>query len=139
MDRDRTDKRILALLEKNARMTAAAIGREIGLSRTAVQDRITRMEATGVIQGYRVVASHYGAGVVRALIFVKIAQRPCDRALRWLISLEGVTEVHSLSGELDAVVIVVVSSAPELSILNDQIGRNALVTSAHSQVILRTL
>jgi len=139
VDRDRTDKRILALLEKNARMTAAAIGREIGLSRTAVQDRITRMEAEGVIEGYRVVASDRATPLVKALIFVKIAERPCDRALRWLISLEGVTEVHSLAGELDAVVTAVVPSASELSELNDRIGQSDLFSSAHSQVILRTL
>lgn len=139
MDLDRTDRRIIALLERNARMTAAAIGREIGLSRTAVQDRITRMESDGIIQGYRVVASDETAGLVRALIFVKIAQRPCDKALRWLIALEGVTSVQSLAGELDAVVTAAVPSASELSDLNDRIGRSELFSSAQSQVILRTL
>ena len=139
MDRDRTDKRILALLEKNARMTAAAIGREIGLSRTAVQDRISRMEADGTIQGYRVVATDNSAGLVRALIFVTIAERPCDKALRWLVSLDGVISVHSLAGELDAVATVIVPSVAELSSLNDRIGKSALIARAHSQVILRTL
>lgn len=139
MDRDRTDKRILALLEKNARMTAAAIGREIGLSRTAVQDRISRMEADGTIQGYRVVAADNSAGLVRALIFVTIAERPCDKALRWLASLEGVISVHSLAGELDAVATVIVPSVAELSSLNDRIGKSALISRAYSQVILRTL
>lgn len=139
VDRDRTDKRILALLEKNARMTAAAIGREIGLSRTAVQDRISRMEADGTIQGYRVVAADNSAGLVRALIFVTIAERPCDKALRWLVSLEGVISVHSLAGELDAVATVIVPSVAELSSLNDRIGKSALIARAHSQVILRTL
>lgn len=47
MQLDKTNKRILALLEKNARMSAAAIGREIGLSRPAVQDRIAAMEQGG--------------------------------------------------------------------------------------------
>jgi Lrp/AsnC family leucine-responsive transcriptional regulator len=136
---DRTDRRIIALLERNARMTAAAIGREIGLSRTAVQDRITRMESDGIIQGYRVVASNETAGLVRALIFVKIAERPCDKALRWLIGLEGVTSVHSLAGEIDAVVTAAVPSASELGDLNDRIGRSDLFSSAQSQVILRTL
>ncbi|MER9643221.1 Lrp/AsnC family transcriptional regulator [Mesorhizobium sp. M0239] len=112
---------------------AAAIGREIGLSRTAVQDHITRMEAGGVIEGYRVVASDQATLVVKALIFVKIAQRPCDKALRWLTLLEGVTEVHSLAGELDAVVTAVVPSASELSELNDRIRQSELFSSAHPQ------
>lgn len=139
MDRDRTDKRILALLERNARMTAAAIGREIGLSRTAVQDRITRMESEGVIAGYRIAVSQTGAGLVRALIFVRIAERPCEKALQLLASLEGVVSVHSLAGELDAVATVVLPSIADLSSLNDSIGKSELISSAQSQVILRTL
>lgn len=68
MNPDKTDKRIPALLERNARASSTAIGREIGLSRTAVQDRITRMEAGGIIQGYHVVSSQEAAGLVKALI-----------------------------------------------------------------------
>jgi Lrp/AsnC family leucine-responsive transcriptional regulator len=138
MERDRTDKRILALLEKNARMTASAIGREIGLSRTAVQDRMARMETDGVIRGYQVVASDAGAGLARALLFVEIADRPCDRALRWLASLPGVTAVHSLAGDIDAVVHVSLPSAAELSDLNDMIGSSPAISRARSQVILRS-
>ncbi|WP_288252597.1 Lrp/AsnC family transcriptional regulator [uncultured Hydrogenophaga sp.] len=139
MERDRTDKRILALLEKNARLTAAAIGREIGLSRTAVQDRIARLEAQGVIQGYRAVLSAPGAGTLRALIFIGIAERPCDKALEWLASLPGVVAVHSLAGEFDAVAQVNVASAADLGRLNDQIGGSALIAHARSQIVLKSL
>lgn len=138
MERDRTDKRILALLEKNARLPAAAIGREIGLSRTAVQDRISRMEADGAIEGYRAVASKDGIGITRALIFIEIAERPCDKALKWLASLPGVTAVHSLSGEIDAVTNVAVPTAADLSSLIDQIGSNPMIARARSQTILRS-
>lgn len=138
MERDRTDKRILALLERNARLSAAAIGREIGLSRTAVQDRMSRMEADGAICGYRAIAAADGIGIARALIFIEIAERPCDKALKWLASLPGVTAVHSLSGEIDAVANVAVPSAAELSNLNDQIGSSPMISRARSQMILRS-
>ncbi|MEQ1954961.1 Lrp/AsnC family transcriptional regulator [Mesorhizobium sp. CN2-181] len=138
MERDRTDKRILALLEKNARMSAAAIGREIGLSRTAVQDRISRMEANGAIQGYRAVSTDDGLAMARAMIFIEIAERPCDKALKWLAALPGVTAVHSLAGEIDAVANVAVPSAAELSELNDQIGSSPMIARARSQIILRS-
>jgi Lrp/AsnC family leucine-responsive transcriptional regulator len=136
MERDRTDKRILALLEKNARMSAAAIGREIGLSRTAVQDRISRMEANGAIQGYRAVSADDGLAMARALIFIEIAERPCGKALKWLAALPGVTEVHSLAGEIDAVASVAAPSASELSDLNDRIGSSPMVARARSEIIL---
>ncbi|MHA3916064.1 Lrp/AsnC family transcriptional regulator [Halovulum sp. GXIMD14793] len=114
---DRTDKRILAVLERNARTSAAEIGRQIGLSRTAVQDRLSKLETSGVIGGYRVQISDTQVGLIRAVIFVKIAARPCEQALNWMVSLEGVQEVASLSGEIDAIVRCTVPDVVALTAL----------------------
>lgn len=136
MSIDRTNRRILALLERNARMSAAAIGREIGLSRPAVQDRISAMERDGTIRGYHV-AADLDAGLVHAVLFVSISERPCDRALRWLAALEGVTSVASLSGELDAIAQVSVPGVAELTALNDRVAAAPFISSSTSQIVLR--
>lgn len=136
---DKTDKRILAVLERNARTSATEIGRQIGLSRTAVQDRISKLEASGVIEGYAVQISAPPAEMIRAVLFIHIAVRPCDEALQWLASLDGVQEVISLSGEIDAVVKCTVPNVTALTKLNDQIGKNALIASSHSHIVLRLI
>lgn len=136
MDIDRTNKRILALLANDARMTSAAIGRAIGLSRPAVQERITSMERAGTIIGYRTVVAEY-VGLVHAMLFLQITERPCDRALQWLLTLQGVTSVVSLAGEIDAVVSVTLSSMADLSALNDTVSTSPLIRAAKSNVILR--
>ena len=136
MSIDRTNKRILALLERNARMSAAAIGREIGLSRPAVQDRISAMERDGTIRGYHVAADD-GVGLVHAVLFVSISERPCDRALRWLSTLEGITSVASLSGELDAIAHVSVPGVAELTALNDRVAAAPFISGSTSQIVLR--
>lgn len=135
MELDRTNKRILVLLERNARMSATAIGRDIGLSRPAVQERISRMERDGVIQRYRVETSP-GGEIVRARLFITIAERPCDRALRWLASLEGVSAVVSMAGDVDAIAEVVVPTPGDLSRLNDTITKSELIASSVSRVVL---
>ncbi|WP_323779634.1 Lrp/AsnC family transcriptional regulator [Leisingera sp.] len=135
---DRTNKRILALLEQNARLSAAAVGREIGLSRPAVQDRIAAMEQQGVIKGYHAETDER-AGLTHAVLFVRIAERPCDRALRWLASLDGVAAVASLSGETDALVTVALPSVSELAALNDTVAASPLIASSLSQVVLKRL
>jgi len=137
MELDQTNLRILSLLEKNARVATAEIARQVNLSRPAVQERITRMEASGVIAGYRVQSEQ--AGAVRALVFVRIASRPCDPALQFLAAQEGVVEVASLSGELDAVVRVSLPTVEALADLNEVIGSHDLIAEARSQVILRVL
>ncbi|MFT3691242.1 Lrp/AsnC family transcriptional regulator [Paenirhodobacter sp.] len=135
MDIDRTNKRILALLEADGRRSAAAIGRDIGLSRPAVQERIAAMERAGIIQGYRAVIA--GPGLVQAVLFVQIAVRPCDTALRWIQSLEGVASVMSLAGEVDALVSVAVPTMADISVLNDRITGSPLILSVRSQAVLR--
>ncbi len=141
MQLDRKDRGILELLEKNARQSATEIGRSIGLSRTAVKDRIGKLEGAGIIQGYRAVLMSPGQESVEALIFVKFARRPCDLVLDWLVTLKakGVQEIYSLSGSWDAVVRINVHSAGELSELNDCIERHALIAESTSQVILKSL
>lgn len=136
MEIDRTNKRILALLETNARLSAAAIGREIGLSRPAVQDRIAAMEQTGVIRGYHATTDDR-VGLTRAILFVRIAERPCDKALKWLASLQGVNAVMSLAGEWDGLVSVALPGVAELTALNDQVAGSPLIASSRSQVVLR--
>ena len=49
---DDKDNQILALLRENARMSYSDIGANIGLSRTAVKNRIAELEHSGIISGY---------------------------------------------------------------------------------------
>ena len=46
---DQTDRRLLALLQQDARMPVVAIAAELGLSRATVSARIERLRATGAI------------------------------------------------------------------------------------------
>jgi len=138
MEIDSLSQHILALLENDARQSATDIGRTIGLSRTAVQERIKKLEQKGVIRGYRVIIDSPSHESTRAVIFVKIGQRPCDIALTWLSNLNGVQEVISLSGEWDAIVRIRVASTAVLSELNDTIADNEFIKESISQIVLKT-
>ena len=49
---DKTDRRILTLLQQNARLTIQEIGQQINLSKTPVHERIKRLEREGIIDRY---------------------------------------------------------------------------------------
>ncbi|MBQ9648125.1 MAG: Lrp/AsnC family transcriptional regulator [Oscillospiraceae bacterium] len=51
---DRTDYRILNLLQQDCRKTLRAIGEEVGLTPPAVAERIRKLEEDGVIEAYRI-------------------------------------------------------------------------------------
>jgi Lrp/AsnC family transcriptional regulator, leucine-responsive regulatory protein len=50
---DDTNRRLLAELQDNARLSLAELGRRVGLSPPAVAERVQRLEQRGVILGYR--------------------------------------------------------------------------------------
>jgi len=52
IDVDGTDLEIIALLERDGRLTLAEIGKKVSLSPPAVKRRLDRLEAEGVITGY---------------------------------------------------------------------------------------
>lgn len=139
MTLDQTDKRIVAVLKQDARISFAALGRQIGLSRTAIQDRVARLETNGIIRGYRTEIGADQSESISAVLMIRIAQRPCDQALEWLNTLPGVHSVTSLSGEIDAIAHCDVPAPADLSRLNDQIGTSELIQSCTSHVILRRM
>ncbi len=49
---DEKDNQIINLLRENGRMSFTEIGTKLGLSRTAVKNRITALEKSGIIKGY---------------------------------------------------------------------------------------
>ncbi len=50
---DRYDRAILDAVAADGRITITALARKVGLSKTPVQARLRRLEADGVITGYR--------------------------------------------------------------------------------------
>ncbi len=120
-------------------MSATAIGKEICLSRTAVHDRISKMERDGVIVGYTTKINLMENRGIEAVLFVKFSVRPFDPVLQWLQSLAGVSRVLRLAGDLDAVIIANLANTEELSQLNDKIGNDDRVLSTKSHVVISSL
>ena len=96
------------------------------------------MEARGIIRGYHA-ATGGGTGLIEVVLFVTIAERPCERALRWFAALEGIEAVHSLAGETDAVAFAVLSGVEALTALNDRVAAAPFIAAARSHVVLRSL
>src|SRR5213083_2338668 len=76
-DLDHFDTRILAELQADARLTMAELGRRVHLSQPAVTERVRKLEACGVITGYRATVdlSKLGYGI-RAIIRIGRADYP---------------------------------------------------------------
>ncbi len=113
---DEVDRRILAALESDARLSARAIARQIGMSPGAVSERIERLQARGIILGYRTLVNHDVLGFgVEAIVCVETDQGPAlTEMLDRLMELPAVERAHVVSGRWDVLVHVRVRSQAEL-------------------------
>ena len=61
---DERDLAILGALQEDARATYADVGAEVGLSASAVHERVRKLEQQGVIRGYRAVLDAEAVGLL---------------------------------------------------------------------------
>jgi Lrp/AsnC family transcriptional regulator len=109
---DKIDRKILTLLQKDATMPVAEIGRKVGLSTTPCWRRIQKMEEDGVIKGRVAVLDpvKVNAGVT---VFISIKTNEHNEA--WMRKFSGVideftevVEFDRMSGDVDSLLRVVV-------------------------------
>jgi DNA-binding Lrp family transcriptional regulator len=131
---DEIDRRILGLLREDARAPLKTIAAEVGLARSTVRERISKLERQGTILGYRAeVAREASGSAIRAFLLVRVTRTPATEALRAIAAMAAVRRFFSVSGELDLVVEVEVASMADLNRTRDSIavlGQVADVTTA---------
>lgn len=121
---DQTDKDLLNLLQGNCKLTNKALSLSLGLSVTAVYERIRKLEKAGVIKDY--VALLDNKKLHRnfiAFCHIKLVQHAQDYVVRFekqVKSLEEVSECYHISGDYDYILKVMVSDMEEF--------RNFMVT-----------
>lgn len=110
---DETDRRILRALQRNGRLTNAALADEIGMAASPCLRRLKALEEDGVIAGYRALIDRRRLGHgVEAYAFVKLSQSDPDwrtRLVEKLKSFEEVVSCQAMTGECDLLVHIVAS------------------------------
>src|SRR5918999_1315750 len=135
---DAIGRRIVAVLERDARLTYAEIGAEVGLAASSVHDRVRKLEKAGVIKGYRAEVDLAAAGLP-ITAFVSIALRPSspnDVPAR-VAEFELVEACYPVAGDNSYVLLVRAPSTRELEDLLDAL-RAKLEVITRSTVVLST-
>lgn len=109
---DRIDRRIAAELQTDARLSNVELASRVGLSPSPCLRRVKRMEAEGLIEGYRAVLERNRVGLgFSVFIAVKIQEHANEKALAFESEITAMPEViacHLVSGEADYHLEVVV-------------------------------
>jgi Lrp/AsnC family leucine-responsive transcriptional regulator len=97
---DDLNRRILAEMLENPRISMSALGRKVGLSSPAVTERVQRLERTGVISGYRLEIDPAALGLpVAAFVRVRPSGGQLPKIAALAESLSQVSECHRITGE----------------------------------------
>ncbi|MGY1635220.1 Lrp/AsnC family transcriptional regulator [Geodermatophilus sp. SYSU D00742] len=137
---DAVDRQLVELLGANGRASYAELARQVGLSAPAVHERVGKLEAAGVILGYRAVVDPAAVGLdVTALISViesdAVDDTGIEEALRAMPEVEDCWRVAGAEGY---VLKVRVTDIPALEATISALNRIRGVARTRTTVVLST-
>jgi Lrp/AsnC family leucine-responsive transcriptional regulator len=138
---DEIDRRILMILQDNARTSNADIARAVSMAPSAVLERVRKLERKGVIIGYeaRIDPSKVELDLT-AFTFVKTDEPvgAIDTGQQ-LAAVPGVQEVHYVAGTAAYLIKVRAPDTRSLADLLKVIGRLSTVRDTNTTVVLQTV
>jgi Lrp/AsnC family leucine-responsive transcriptional regulator len=136
---DDTDRLLVRLLAADGRATLASLAGEAGLSVSAVQARVRRLEARGVITGYAAAVDHEALGLPLAAFVAITPLDPAqpDDAPQRLAALDAIEACYSVAGEEHYVLLVRAASPRALEGVLQEIRARANVAT-RTTVVLQT-
>jgi Lrp/AsnC family leucine-responsive transcriptional regulator len=133
------DRRIVELLCTDGRMSFTDLGKRTGLSTSAAQQRVRRLEQRGVLRGYAAVVDHDALGLpLTAFISIKPVDTSApDDAPERLAGIAAIEACHSVAGDENYILKVRVAGPGQLEALLAEIRSTANVTT-RTTVVLST-
>ncbi|WP_050425079.1 Lrp/AsnC family transcriptional regulator [Bradyrhizobium tropiciagri] len=114
MHYDRTDARILEIVQKNNRLTSEVIGEMAGLSATACQRRLKRLRSEGIIEADVSIVSPKAVGrSIQLLVLVSLERERADIIDKFKQAIKSSAEVTNgfyVTGDADFVLYVTARS-----------------------------
>jgi DNA-binding Lrp family transcriptional regulator len=136
---DQIDRRLLALLQANARESVAMLARKLGVARTTVQERISRLQRNGTIRGYSVVLGRDPFDqFADAIALVSTAHKKQRSVVEALRDFPEIKSCQSLSGDYDLLCRIRVIHFEDMLPVLEALAEVPGVESVKSTIILST-
>ena len=121
-DLDSIDYNIVCALAADARLSYAELGRKVGLSPSAVAERVHQLESEKVILGYRAMLDEKAFGY-SVIAFIRLT---CDNThyrpfLKFLPTIDAVQECHHITGGEAFLIKVMLTSIDQLEPLIERL------------------
>ncbi|ERN51209.1 AsnC family transcriptional regulator [Alkalihalophilus pseudofirmus] len=136
---DATDRKILALLTDNGRMSYVDIAKELGLSRVAIRERIHQLQEEGVIEKFSVVINSDKVGKsVSAFFEVDCEPTSLVQVAETLAENPKVASCYQMTGPSTLHMHVLVEDFDQLeNFINEELYALEGITRVESHILLR--
>jgi DNA-binding Lrp family transcriptional regulator len=136
---DDLDRSLVALLRSDSRQSAAGLAAKLKVSRGTVQNRMDRLLAQGVIQGFTIkTRPELEAQRVRAIMCIAIEGERSQAVVKALSGFPEVDAIHTTNGRWDLVAELDTGSLAEFSRTLDQIRTLEGIASTETSILLAT-
>ena len=115
---DEIDRHILATMQENARISVTELGKQIGLSTPAANERLKRLEERGVITGYRATINPEKMDK-QVTAFILYDTHRCEAFREFCKAHPSVVECHRLAGQYSYLVKIVTENVRTLEAFID--------------------
>ncbi len=117
-------------------MPLKTLAAQVGLARSSLRERLTRLEAEGVIRGYRVDVAEDGDQVA-AYLLVRLKKTPALDLIEGLRGLAEVRHCASVAGDIDLIVLLEARTVERINAVRDRIAGYPDVADLTTSIVLR--
>jgi DNA-binding Lrp family transcriptional regulator len=134
------DEELLSILRCNARASISDIARATGVSRTAIQNRLNKLENNNVIKAYSVVLGNdYTSQLVSANVSLKVKPNLRQTICIALRKIHQISHIYSISGEYDLLVTIQAQTLEKLSAILNIVCSLEGIERTNSSIMLDTI
>ena len=140
MQLDDTDRRLLAVLLEDARISQRGLAQRIGVAQGTITNRLRRLENLGVIKGYTVLLEPESIGWTMTVITgLRIEKGSMINVQQNIAADPRVFAVYDVTGDYDSMVLARVESRKDLDDLTKTVFTLKGVQRSFTQVVLNTV
>lgn len=138
---DSIDRKIADILQRNGRIPNSELAEKVDLSPTPCLRRVKRMEAAGIIKGYRAELAPQAVGInVSAVVFVQLTRNSTENAKEFEKEIDALVKVQDcfvLTGKHDYMIRVVAKDLGDYErFIKDKLANVPHVKTLESTIIL---
>lgn len=136
---DDTDRKLIALLRQDARMSVAVLASRLGVSRGTVTNRLRKLEDAQLIVGYTVrLRPDAEPEVIRAWMGVRVEGNQTRAVMAHLLGEPGVAALHDTNGRWDLLAELRAQSMVQLSEVLERVRLIKGIAHTETNILLQS-